>query len=104
MIHTLPFHIADAALFCRMGTVQGGLLHYADVWEALESGRIGGLGIDVFHTEPFPVEDRFLHHARVVVTPHIAGVTENSYRQMAEILSENVLRVVNGEQPLHTVN
>lgn len=74
------------------------------MWSGLESDLIGGLGIDVFHTEPFPPDDPFLRHPKVVVTPHVAGVTERSYQQMALILSENILRVARGDNLLYTVN
>lgn len=83
---------------------KGGLLNYADVTEALESGHLGGVGIDVFHTEPFPSDDPFLHHPKVVCTPHVAGVTELSYQNMAERVAENVYRLSIGKPLLGAVN
>ncbi len=77
---------------------RGGLLDYPAVQEAIDSGRIGALGLDVYHTEPFPLpsEDRLLGHPRVVSTPHVAGVTETSHGQMAGIIADNVERLVLG--------
>jgi phosphoglycerate dehydrogenase-like enzyme len=83
---------------------QGGLLNYSDVHAALLSGKVGGLGLDVFHTEPFPLHDPVLQHPAVVATPHVAGVTEVSYRAMAERVAENVGRLLAGQPPLGHVN
>lgn len=71
---------------------------------ALLSGKVGGLGLDVFHTEPFPMDDALLKHPAVVCTPHIAGVTEVSYRSMAERVAENVGRILAGQRPMGNVN
>lgn len=72
-----------------------------------DGGVIAGLGIDVFHTEPFPPleTDPILSHPRVVCTPHVAGVTEVSYRSMADLVADNVLRLFAGkERPVGIVN
>lgn len=87
-----------------INVARGGLLNYDDVLSALNSNRLGGVGIDVFHTEPFPTDDPFLQHERVIVTPHVAGVTEMSYRQMAVITAENVRNLINGDPLKYTVN
>lgn len=83
---------------------RGGLLNYSDVYEALESGKLGGLGIDVFHTEPFPISDPLLLHPKVVATPHVAGVTVLSYTNMAKMVAENVIRMRAGLLPLGCIN
>lgn len=84
--------------------LQGGLLNYADIYDGLCSGTIGGLGIDVFHTEPFPVDDEVLLHPNVIASPHIAGVTEISYRNMAQKVADNVCRIIRNEPPIGNVN
>lgn len=83
---------------------RGGLLNYSDVYEALESGHLGGLGIDVFHTEPFPISDPLLLHPKVVATPHVAGVTVISYTTMAKRVAENIIRMRAGLLPLGCIN
>ena len=89
---------------------QGGLINYNDILEALETNKIAGFGLDVFHTEPFPnIEskleyDPILSHPNVIATPHIAGVTEISYRNMANAVFENVKLLINGEKPIGIVN
>lgn len=72
---------------------------YDDIYDGLQSGQIGYLAMDVFHTEPFPPpsSDRILSHPRVYSTPHVAGVTELSYQGMAKLLADNIQRIFDGE-------
>jgi phosphoglycerate dehydrogenase-like enzyme len=64
---------------------RGRLLDYKAVFDHLESGHLGGLGIDVAWTEPFDPDDQILKFPNVIITPHVAGVTEYSYRTMAKV-------------------
>eukprot|EP01032_Pedospumella_encystans_P013691 gene13691-15746_t len=87
-----------------VNVARGGMVNYDDVYEALLSGAVGGLGTDVFSPEPFPLDTPILSHPNVIATPHIAGVTEVSYRNMAEKVAENVERIMLGEAPVGAVN
>ena len=81
------------------------MLNYPDILKGLESGKVFGVGIDVYHTEPVPTPlDMFLSHPRVVATPHVAGVTYISYRNMAQIVATNVRRILAGDDPIGAVN
>ncbi|KAL6639084.1 hypothetical protein ACP70R_022814 [Stipagrostis hirtigluma subsp. patula] len=64
---------------------RGRLLDYKAVFDNLKSGHLGGLGIDVAWMEPFDPEDPILKLSNVIITPHVAGVTEYSYRTMAKV-------------------
>lgn len=64
---------------------RGGLLDYEAIAHYLESGHLGGLGIDVAWTEPFDPNDPILKFKNVLITPHVGGVTEHSYRSMAKV-------------------
>lgn len=64
---------------------RGHLLDYEAVFRNLQSGHLGGLGTDVTWTEPFDPDDPILKFDNVIVTPHLAGVTEYSYRSMAKV-------------------
>jgi phosphoglycerate dehydrogenase-like enzyme len=79
-------------------------LNYDDVLVALNSDRLHAVGTDVYEVEPFPLDSAFLKHPKVVCTPHVAGVTELSYRNMAEIVADNVMRVVKDLEPTGLVN
>ncbi|KAF6159664.1 hypothetical protein GIB67_029922 [Kingdonia uniflora] len=72
---------------------RGGLLDYEAVAHNLESGHLGGLGIDVAWTEPFDPDDSILKFHNVLITPHVAGVTEYSYRTMAKVVGDTALQL-----------
>lgn len=58
-----------------INTARGGLIDEAAVVDALEAGRIAGAGLDTFATEPPAADHPFFASERVVLTPHIGGVT-----------------------------
>jgi len=76
---------------------RGRLLDYKAVFDHLESGHLGGLGIDVAWTEPFDPNDPILKFSNVILTPHVAGVTEYSYRTMAKVVGDVALQLHSGE-------
>lgn len=68
-----------------MNIVRGGLLDYEVVAHYLESGHLGGLGLDVAWTKPFDPNNPILKFQIVLITPHVGGVTEHSYRSTAKV-------------------
>ncbi|XP_019199678.1 PREDICTED: uncharacterized protein LOC109193278 isoform X2 [Ipomoea nil] len=72
---------------------RGGLLDYDAVFNHLKCGHLGGLGIDVAWTEPFDPDDAILNFRNVIITPHVAGVTESSYRYMAKVVGDVALQL-----------
>lgn len=76
-----------------VNVARGPLLDYEAVVKNLESGHLGGLGTDVAWTEPFDPDDQILKFKNVIMTPHIAGVTEHSYRSMAKVVGDVVLQL-----------
>ncbi|XP_050158024.1 uncharacterized protein LOC126631876 [Malus sylvestris] len=76
---------------------RGGLLDYEAVSYSLESGHLGGLGIDVAWTEPFDPDDPILKFNNVIITPHVAGVTEYSYRSMAKVVGDVAIQLHEGK-------
>lgn len=71
--------------------------------EALRRGHLGGAALDVFWTEPAPPDDPVLAMPNVIVTPHIAGDTEEVELRLAELTAENVRRLSRGEPPQYVV-
>ncbi len=57
--------------------------------QALEAGSIRAAGLDVFETEPLPAESRFWSHPRVMVTPHIGGMSDIYVDQAIPTVVEN---------------
>ena len=87
-----------------VNVARGGLLEYADVLAGLNSGKIGGCGLDVQFWEPFDPEDPIATHPNVYLTPHVAGVTDTSYRAMGKIVAEETRRVLHGKAPTIKLN
>ncbi|KAF3445389.1 hypothetical protein FNV43_RR10565 [Rhamnella rubrinervis] len=75
---------------------RGGILDYESVYHYLESGQLGGLAIDVAWTEPFNPDDPILKFKNVLITPHVAGVTEGSYGSMAKIVGDVAIQMHEG--------
>ena len=61
-----------------------------DLIPALDSGQLSGAALDVFREEPLPPDHPFWHHPRILVTPHIAGITNP--RTAAAIVLDNIRR------------
>lgn len=82
---------------------RGPLIDHDALVHALARGQIAGAGLDVFWDEPADPDD-ILFRYNVIATPHIAGVTDTSYHDIARVLAENVNRARAGLPPLHCVN
>eukprot|EP00889_Picochlorum_renovo_P005008 jgi/Picre1/32038/NNA_007386.t1 len=83
-----------------VNVARGGLLDYDAVVEGLASEKIRALGIDVQFEEPFDPDDPVATHEAVYCTPHVAGVTQTSYRNMARIVADEAEKVVlKGQEP-----
>lgn len=75
---------------------------------AVTQGWIGGAGVDVFTKEPVGPDNPILAAAKgganVVLTPHIAGGTNDARLRIIQTTVENVVRVALGQLPLNVVN
>ncbi|GAB2231166.1 hypothetical protein Droror1_Dr00027454 [Drosera rotundifolia] len=79
-----------------VNVARGGLLDYDAVASNLKSGHLGGLGIDVAWSEPFDPDDPILKFPNVLITPHVAGITEHSYRSMAKVVGDVAIQLHEG--------
>jgi phosphoglycerate dehydrogenase-like enzyme len=89
---------------CIVNAARGGLMSQAALLRALEAGRLIGAGLDVFEQEPLDPNSALLGRPDVVATPHIAGVTDVSYRGIAQRVAANVRRLLTGEPLDNCVN
>ena len=83
-----------------INTSRGPVVDEAALIEVLQEGRIAGAGLDVFEQEPVDPANPLLQMDNVVVTPHIAGTTWNTWFRRAEFAYRNMRRVWDGEAPL----
>lgn len=74
---------------------RGGIIDEDALIEALNSGKIGGAGLDVFIGEPTPRTD-LLQHPRVSLSPHIGASTEEAQEKIGIELAEQVIEVFKG--------
>jgi phosphoglycerate dehydrogenase-like enzyme len=83
-----------------VNTARGPIVNEAALIEALQQGRIAGAGLDVFEKEPVDPDNPLLKMKNVIVTPHMAGTTWDTWFRRAEFAYANMSRVHNGEAPL----
>jgi phosphoglycerate dehydrogenase-like enzyme len=81
---------------------RGSLVDEAALIEALQSRRIGGAGLDVYEHEPLPPESALWHLPNVILSPHMAGATDQYSRRLTDLLIENIGRY-RADQPLRNV-
>lgn len=75
---------------------RGGHLVEGDLLEALESGQLGGAILDVLQVEPAAADHPFWGHPQVVLTPHVAAMTQPA--SAFGVLLENIRRFERGER------
>lgn len=79
---------------------RGAIVDEDALLHALDTDQIRAAGLDVFATEPLPVESPLRTHAKVVALPHIGSATHETRHAMAEMATSNLLQVLAGEQPV----
>jgi D-3-phosphoglycerate dehydrogenase / 2-oxoglutarate reductase len=87
-----------------INTARGPVVDEAAVAEALDAGKIWGYGADVFTIEPPPQDHPLIGRPDVLLTPHSAAQTEESLRNMAATIAEEVIGVLKGVKPRYPVN
>ena len=100
-------HIVSRDLISKMkrtailiNTSRGPVVDESALIDALSEGRIAGAGLDVFETEPIDPGNPLLSMDNVVVTPHSAGTTWDTWFRRAEFAYRNMKGVWDGEPPM----
>lgn len=108
--------MVDAAFLARMkgdailiNTARGEIVDNGALAEALERGAIGMAGLDTIAPEPVEPGNPLLNLSeaasrRLVLSPHIGGVTQGMFKRAHRTVWENAARVAAGEQPVNIVS
>ena len=78
---------------------RGPVVDEAALYRALQDGQIAAAGLDVLEAEPTPEENPLLGLDNVVVTPHMAGQSQETNLRAASFAYGNIMRVLAGDQP-----
>ena len=89
---------------CLINVARGALVDESALYQALLNGKLGGAGLDVFAQEPPDVTLPVYQLPNVVVTPHVAGVTDGTSRKRAACAAENVDRIAQGLRPRYRID
>jgi D-3-phosphoglycerate dehydrogenase / 2-oxoglutarate reductase len=111
--HTIS---ADAIAKMRPGTLlintaRGGLIDEHALVDALRSGHLGGAGVDVLDAENIDMKDPLPHNQlpideidTLIVTPHVAGQTNESLRNVGDAALTCIQQAMAGDTPDHALN
>jgi phosphoglycerate dehydrogenase-like enzyme len=101
----------DARAFARMkrgswlvNVARGKIVREADLVEALRSGHLGGAALDVFETEPLPPESPLYTLERVLLTPHVSGLSRGFWPREMALFRANLARYREGRPLLNLVD
>ncbi|OZI38400.1 3-phosphoglycerate dehydrogenase [Bordetella genomosp. 10] len=93
--------LLDAARLAQMkdgavlvNTARGGIVDEAALADALRGGKLGGAAIDVFDNEPLPGGGPLADAPNLILTPHIAGLTEEANTRVSDMTAQRVAQVL----------
>jgi phosphoglycerate dehydrogenase-like enzyme len=89
---------------CLINVSRGPVVNEEDLIEALEHGTIAAAGLDVFTREPLDPSSPLLSMSNVFATPHVAGVTRQTYEGIARVVCDNIHLLKAGRTPRYCVN
>lgn len=87
-----------------VNVARGAVIDDDSLIAALREGRIGGAALDVFVKQPLPTDHPYFSFPNVIVTPHMAGITEESMMRMGTGAAEEAIRVLSGQLPANLRN
>ncbi|MEK4850402.1 NAD(P)-dependent oxidoreductase [Paenibacillus sp. FSL H7-0756] len=94
----------SSALF--INTARGGIVNQTDLIDALKTGVISGACLDVYESEPLPLDSELRTLSNVVLTPHTAGMPDGRkfHKKRYDFFIKNIQRVQKGEEPESRLN
>ena len=83
---------------------RGYIISETDLVKALREKLISGAAVDVFVTEPLNPKSELLKLDNVILTPHVAGISDEVPEKSSEIMAEQIAKYLRGETPQNLVN
>ncbi|MDD5544435.1 MAG: D-2-hydroxyacid dehydrogenase [Acidobacteriia bacterium] len=83
---------------------RGKLIDEAALIKALNRGQIAGAALDVFETEPLPLDSPLWNHLNVFITPHSSACFPESWGRSRDLIVENIRRFQTGEPLLNLID
>lgn len=103
-------HMINKDAFAKMkkgaflvNTARGAVIDERNLVEAIESGQLGGVALDVFDNEP-NISPELIAAPNVILTPHIASATIEARNKMGEQAVGQILTLLSGQKPENLVN
>ena len=87
-----------------INTARGPIVSAQALARALREGWIAGAALDVYEDEPVAEDSPLAGIENLILSPHIAGLTDEALRGMALSAAEQILQALRGERPAHLVN
>lgn len=87
-----------------VNVARGPVVDEAALVAALQAGHLAGAALDVFSTQPLPADSALRALPQVLLTPHLAGITEESMARMSAGVADQLLQMLQGQLPRHLVN
>ena len=87
-----------------VNVARGPVVDESALVSALRDGAIGGAVLDVFETQPLAADHPFLSMPNVILTPHMAGITEESMLRMGQGVVGETRAILGGEKPVNFCN
>ena len=81
-----------------INTARGSLIHTNALVDALKTGKVSGCGIDTYESEPVDSNHPLLEFENAILSPHIAGVTYESFHRMLACGIENIKKFDSGNE------
>jgi D-3-phosphoglycerate dehydrogenase / 2-oxoglutarate reductase len=78
---------------------RGQIVDHRALHDAIRAGVVGGYATDVWDPEPPPADDPLAADERVLITPHVAGLTDVTYREICVRPAAAAVAILAGEQP-----
>ncbi|MFY9136957.1 NAD(P)-dependent oxidoreductase [Zwartia sp.] len=89
---------------CLINVARGAVVDQEALVDVLVTKKIAGAALDVFTQQPLPASSPLYHLDHVLLSPHMAGITDDSLKAVGASVAAQVKQLLRGELPEHLVN